>query len=155
MVDEENRVHGPHDAYKQEPKILKGYTANAVLMTTPGNFRPQPPEPFLERRLGHQIHAAESPLRAEILDFLSGAPRSRYRDMRQLLRGRGDQVLTDALSWLQEKGILHKYGVTQGRSEYQLTTLGVAVRDVIVELRAYDRNSLAARDPEPPATSPA
>lgn len=116
-------------------------------MTTPSSVAVPPPDPFLERRLAHEIYASQSRLRSEILDALAHTPRSRYRDLKRLLRGRGDQVLTDALRSLQDEGIVQKYGFDQGRSEYQLTSLGVAVRDVIVELRAYDRNSLADRDP--------
>jgi DNA-binding HxlR family transcriptional regulator len=97
--------------------------------------------------LGHQIHAARSPLQAEILDVLVRAPGSRYSELQPLLRGRRDQVLTDALRKLQDEGLVQQRGFGRKRSTYQLTSLGVAVRDVIVELRAYDRNSLAALQP--------
>lgn len=117
------------------------------MKTTPGNAPLRPPEPFLERRLAHQVHAARSPLQAEILDVLVRAPGSRYSDLQPLLRGRRDQVLTDALRRLQDEGLVQQRGFGRKRSTYQLTSLGVAVRDVIVELRAYDRNSVAAHRP--------
>lgn len=133
---------------KEHPELLRDSTANAVPMaTTPGNARFEPPEPFLERRLAHRIYTARSPLQAEILDALIRAPGSRYSDLQPLLKGRRDQVLTGALRKLQDEGLVQQRGFGRKHSTYQLTSLGVAVRDVIVELRAYDRNAFADRHP--------
>lgn len=115
------------------------------MTATPGNAPLRPPEAFLERRLAHRIYASRSLLQAEILDLLVRAPGSRYSDLQRLLKGRRDQVLTDALRKLQDEGLVQQRGFGPKRSTYQLTSLGVAVRDVIVELRAYDRNSVADR----------
>jgi DNA-binding HxlR family transcriptional regulator len=118
---------------------------------TPGNMPLSPPEPFLERRLAHKIYAAKSPLQLEVLDLLVRSPGSRYVDLQGFLRGRGDQVLNDTLGKLQEEGLVLQRGFGRKRSTYQLTSLGVAVRDVIVELRAADRISAGAHDRPLPA----
>jgi DNA-binding HxlR family transcriptional regulator len=118
---------------------------------SPGNAVLSPPDPFLERRLGHQLYSARSGLQLEILDTLVRSPGSRYVDLQGLLRGRGDQVLTDALHTLQEEALVLQRGLNRKHSTYQLTTLGVAVRDVIVELRAADRNSAAAKEDSLPS----
>lgn len=123
------------------------------MKTTPGNIQIGPPDPFLERRLAHELYAAKSTLRLDILDVLVRSPSSRYVDLQGLLRGRRDQVLTDALRKLQEEGLVLQRGFSRKHTTYQLTTLGVAVRDVIVELRAADRISAAAS--EHPAAAPA
>lgn len=117
----------------------------------PGNIDLTPPEPFLERRLAHQLYAAKTTLQVDILDVLVRNPASRYVDLQGLLRGRGDQVLTDALRRLQDEGLVLQRGFSRKHSTYQLTTLGVAVRDVIVELRAADRISAAASEHSLPA----
>lgn len=121
------------------------------MKTTPGNLPVAPPDPFLERRLAHQLYAAKSTLRLDILDVLIRSPSSRYVDMQGLLRGRGDQVLTDALRKLQDEGLVLQRGFSRKLITYQLTTLGVAVRDVIVELRAADRIGAAAAEHSMPA----
>ncbi len=113
---------------------------------TPGNAILSPPEPFLERQIAHRLYAAKSPIHQELLDTLVVHPGWRYSDLQRLLRGRGDQVLTTALHKLAEEGLLEQRGFGPKLSTYQLTGLGVAVRDVIVELRAADRNSSAAHD---------
>ena len=120
---------------------------------TPGNAILAPPDPFLERRLGHHLYSARSGLQLEILDTLARSPGSRYGDLQGLLRGRGDQVLTDALHKLQAEGLVLQRGFNRKHSTYQMTTLGVAVRDVIVELRAADRNSAAARQDSLPSVA--
>ena len=123
------------------------------MRTTPGNAVVSPPEPFLERRLGHQVYSARSGLQLEILDTLARSPGSRYVDLQALLRGRGDQVLTDALHKLQGEGLVLQRGLGRKHSTYQMTTLGVAVRDVIVELRAADRIGAAARQDSLPSAA--
>lgn len=116
------------------------------MKTTPGNARLIPPEPFLERQIAHRFYAARSPIYVELLDTLVFHPGRRYSDLQGLLRGRGDHVLTTALRTLAAEGLLDQRGFGPKLSTYQLTSLGVAVRDVIVELRAADRNSVAAHD---------
>lgn len=116
------------------------------MKTTPGNALLVLPEPFLERRIAHGLYAAKSPIYVELLDTLVVRPGRRYSDLQALLRGRGDHVLTTALRKLAEEGLLDQRGFGPKLSTYQLTSLGVAVRDVIVELRAADRNSVAAHD---------
>lgn len=124
------------------------------MKTTPGNALVVPPEPFLERRIAHRLYGAKSPIYQELLDTLVVHPGRRYSDLQGLLRGRGDQVLTSALHKLAREGLLDQRGFGPKLSTYQLTSLGVAVRDVIVELRAADRNSAAALEgPRIPSTA--
>lgn len=109
----------------------------------------QPPEAGLEMVLARRIHNARSNLMEEILDHMAGRPQ-RYADLQPLLRGRNTNVLNKALKKLAGEGLVDQYG-DPGDSEsmrYQLTSLGVAVRDAIVELRFAERvHATAEGDP--------
>ncbi|HLF15986.1 MAG TPA: winged helix-turn-helix transcriptional regulator, partial [Candidatus Thermoplasmatota archaeon] len=65
----------------------------------------------------------------------------RYAELQPLLRGRNTNVLNKALKSLVSQGLLDQYGDrTDGTVlRYQLTSLGVAARDAIVELRFAER----------------
>ena len=114
-----------------------------------------PPDPILPRGLAHKMYAARSQLPVAVLDALASHPR-RYGELRPLLRGRNNNLLTRALSDLQADGILVQRDWAEPTSEkaaYELTSLGVAVRDVVVELRAADRFAVFARHaPDHPST---
>lgn len=113
------------------------------------NASDAPPDPSLPRELAHALYAARSQLPVAVLDALASHPR-RYSELRPLLRGRNNNVLTRALHGLQAEGLLVQRDWASGESAktpYELTSLGVAVRDVIVELRAADRFAASARGP--------
>lgn len=119
------------------------------------NAADAPPDPALARGLAHTLYAARSQLRVAVLDALASHPR-RYNELRPLLRGRNNNLLSRALRTLQAEGLLVQRDWADSESDkaaYELTSLGVAVRDVIVELRAADRFAASARgtlgDPSP------
>jgi DNA-binding HxlR family transcriptional regulator len=103
-----------------------------------------PPEPGLELDLARRIHGARSRLQEETLDRLAGRAQ-RYADLQPLLRGRNTNNLNKALRRLAEEGLIDSYHDPDDpkASKYQLTTLGVAVRDAIVELRFGERVHLS------------
>lgn len=101
----------------------------------------EPPEVDLERRIAHRLYAARGGLEVEVLDALVSRPK-RYAELRPLLRGRNDNVLTKGLRRLLGDGLVNQRGDPTRRPPsvtYELTSLGVAVRDAIVELRFADR----------------
>lgn len=101
----------------------------------------EPPAVDLERKLAHRLYAARGGLEVEVLDALAAHPK-RYAELRSLLRGRNDNVLTKALRRLLDEGIANQRGdptIKPPAVAYELTSLGVAVRDAIVELRFADR----------------
>jgi DNA-binding HxlR family transcriptional regulator len=106
-----------------------------------------PPDPTLPRGLAHKMYAARSQLPVAVLDALASHPR-RYGELRPLLRGRNNNLLTRAVRQLQAEGVLVQRDWAEpasAKAAYELTSLGVAVRDVVVELRAADRFAVAAR----------
>ncbi|HLE47257.1 MAG TPA: winged helix-turn-helix transcriptional regulator [Candidatus Thermoplasmatota archaeon] len=106
-----------------------------------------PPDRALPRGLAHTLYAARSQLTVAVLDALASHPR-RYGELRPLLKGRNNNLLSRALHDLQEEGLLAQRDWADPDAEtaaYELTSLGVAVRDVIVELRAADRFVASAR----------
>lgn len=106
-----------------------------------------PPEVDLERGMAHRLYAARGGIEAEVLDLLLSRPK-RYAELRSLLRGRNDNVLTKALRRLLDDGLLNQRGDPTRRPPavaYELTTLGIAVRDAIVEIRFADRVHAEAR----------
>ncbi len=119
------------------------------------NAADAPPEPGFPRALGVSLYAARSQLPVAVLDALASHPR-RYSELRPLLRGGNNNLLNRALRDLQAEGLLVQRDwadPASAKAAYELTSLGVAVRDVIVELRAADRFALAARGPVGHATS--
>lgn len=109
----------------------------------------RPPKPDLEMGLARRIHNARSALTEEILDHLAGCP-LRYADLQPLLRGRHTNVLNKALKMLAQEGLIDQSGDPDepGLTRYQLTRLGVAVRDAIVELRFAERvHAMAEGEP--------
>lgn len=100
----------------------------------------RPPDTDLERDLAHRLYARRG-LDVDLLDALVAHPR-RYAELRTLLRGRNDNVLTKALRRLLDEGLVNQRGDPTAKPPamaYELTTLGIAVRDAIVELRFADR----------------
>ena len=120
--------------------------ANTLVLT--------PPEPGLELDLARRIHGARSSLGEEILDRLVGRPQ-RYADLQPLLRGRNTNILNKALRSLADDGLIDQYGDPDQptSSKYQLVSLGVAVRDAIVELRFAERVHAAAMGGPPRPTA--
>lgn len=100
----------------------------------------QPPEVGLELDLAKRIHNTRSSLDEDILDRLAGRPQ-RYADLQPLLRRRNTNILNKALRSLANAGLIDPYIDPDDpkASKYQLTTLGIAVRDAIVELRFAER----------------
>jgi DNA-binding HxlR family transcriptional regulator len=82
------------------------------------------PAPDVEYRLAYRMLAQDPPLDRAILEALVGAPR-RYRDLRGLLAGRNDNVLTKALARLKQDGLVRQ-GVDLDSADrsYGLTELG-------------------------------
>lgn len=124
--------------------------ANGYVMKAPASaLRLEPPEVDLERSIAHRLYAARGGLESEVLDALVARPK-RYTDLRPLLRGRNDNVLTKALRRLLGEGLVNQRGDPTRKPPavtYELTSLGVAVRDAIVELRFADRIQAAAHAP--------
>lgn len=107
---------------------------------TPGNALLEPPAPGQERVIAHKVYAAPSTLYQRLLDYLVGRPSVRYNELKRLLHGRNNNLLTKALHRLQLEGLVVRRGFGETTAGYELTLLGVAVRDVIVELRHDDRH---------------
>jgi|SRR5688572_17061464 len=82
------------------------------------------PHPDAEYRLAYRLLAQDPPLDRAILEALVGQPR-RYRDLRALLAGRYDNVLTKALARLKQEGAVRQ-GVDMDTADrsYGLTELG-------------------------------
>lgn len=107
------------------------------------------PEPHAEYRLAARLLAQEPPMDRDILEALVGSPR-RYGELKPLLAGRNDNVLTKALARLREDGLVRR-GIdldpTRGHEQvYALTALGTLVVFRIHEMiphhesiRAYER----------------
>ena len=110
------------------------------------------PTPDVEYRLALRLLQQEPPLDREIVETLVGAPR-RYRELKPLLRGRNDNVLTKALLRLRDDGII-KQGIDLDAREkrYALTELGKVVLFRLHEMvphhnsiQAYERGVRASR----------
>lgn len=85
------------------------------------------PSPDVEYRVAVRLLAQEPPLGREILEALVGAPR-RYRDLKVLLRGRRDNVLTKALARLRSDAVVKQgLDLDAGERTYALTELGKLV----------------------------
>lgn len=120
---------------------------------TSGNALLRPPPPGVERRVAHKIYAAESVLYQALLDYLIGRPGVRYNELKRLLHGRNNNLLTKALHRLQMEGLVVRRGFGDETVGYELTLFGVAVRDVIVELRHDDRHRHTSESSEPEGTT--
>ena len=83
------------------------------------------PAEDVEYSLAVRLLAQDPPLDREVLEALVGAPK-RYRDMKELLKGRNDNVLTKSLARLRGGGCI-KQGIdldAKGEKTYSLTELG-------------------------------
>lgn len=119
--------------------MLMGRASNTLLI--------EPPSEDLVVTLARRIHGGRTKLQEEILDQLAGNPK-RYADLQALLRGRNTNVLNKALRALLDEGLLDQYGDPQQKppaTRYHLNSLGVAVRDGIVELRFAERIQAAVK----------
>jgi len=86
-----------------------------------------PPPKDVEYQLAHELWAQESQLDRAILHELVGQP-CRYGDLKPLLGGRGDFVLTKALKRMRSKGIIkHGVDLRSKQGTYALTNLGKLV----------------------------
>lgn len=117
-------------------------------------LRLEPPEVGLERKIAHRLYASRGGLEVEILDALVSRPK-RYGELRPFLRGRNDNVLNKSLRRLLDEGLVNQRGDPTRKPPavaYELTALGVAVRDAIIELRFANRvrtEAFAATEPSP------
>lgn len=110
-----------------------------LMSTNVGGLRIEPPRVNLERELARRIHARKSRLDASVLDALVAQPK-RYMELQHL--SRNDKLLNDALRRLVGEGLVHqRRDPAQGKRarRYELSSLGVAVRDALVEYRLIDR----------------
>lgn len=110
-----------------------------------GGLRIEPPRVSLERELARRIYARKSRLDSSVLDALVAQPK-RYMDLQHLARN--DKLLNDALRRLVEEGLVHqRRDPAKGRRArwYELSSLGVAVRDALVEYRLIDRLASESR----------
>ncbi len=64
------------------------------------------PPPDIEYKLAYRLLAQDPPLDRLILEEVLGH-QTRYRDLRRLLGGRNDNVLTKALARMCDEGLIH------------------------------------------------
>jgi DNA-binding HxlR family transcriptional regulator len=113
-------------------------------------FMPLPSEDA-DYRLAFRLVMQDPPLDREILEDLMGAPK-RYGDLRRLLDGRNDNVLTKALARLRDEGAVHAgIDLESGDKLYGLMALGkLAILRMyqmlphVESIRAYERGKSAA-----------
>jgi DNA-binding HxlR family transcriptional regulator len=85
------------------------------------------PTPDVEYRLALRILDQQPPLDRDILEALVGRPQ-RYKELKPLLAGRNDNVLTKALARLRGDGvILQTIEARSATKRYALTELGKLV----------------------------
>lgn len=105
------------------------------------------PEEGEEAKLAHALIGRRDPLDLRILEELLGDPK-RFRDLKGLLGGRSETLLTRALSRLGDSGLVRQGMNLKDRGDpryYQATRLGVQVvlkahefrqvSDVLAEMR--------------------
>lgn len=111
------------------------------------------PPPDQDYSLAAKLLAKDPPLDRRIVEALVGTPK-RYSELKPLLGGRTDNVLTKALRRLQDEGIIQQ-GLEPDLKEtrYRLTELGKAVVFRLHEMiphhesiRAYERGMAALRE---------
>ncbi len=96
------------------------------------------PEPDVEYKLALRLLNQDPPLDRRILEKLVGRPH-RYTELKPLLKGRNDNVLTKALSRMRDEGLISQGLNTQtGERRYQLTELGKLVVFRIHEMLPYE-----------------
>jgi DNA-binding HxlR family transcriptional regulator len=86
------------------------------------------PGPDVEYRIAVRLLAQEPPFDRALVESLVGAPK-RYRDLKVLLAGRNENVLTKALARLRAEGTI-KQGIdldAKAEKVYSLTELGKLV----------------------------
>lgn len=95
----------------------------------------QPIDEGHEDQVALELLNQQPPIDLQVLEELMGEPR-RYRDLRPLLAGRGDYVLTKALQRLQDRGAIHQ-GIDPDlkTKTYRLSTLGKLVIFRVHEFR--------------------
>lgn len=101
------------------------------------------PEPDIEYKLAFRLLNQDPPLDRRILEKLVGQPH-RYTELKPLLKGRNDNVLTKALRRLMDDGLI-KQGVNTQTKErrYALMELGKLVVFRLHEMVPH-RESIAA-----------
>lgn len=111
---------------------------------------PEPLEGDIEYRIALRLLQQEPGLDLEILEDLVGE-RRRYGDLKHLLHGRNDNVLTKALRRLQDEGVIQA-GLSRDlkHKTYGLTALGKLVVFCVHEMvphhesiKAYERGLAA------------
>lgn len=90
-----------------------------------------------------KVRAARTDLYLKILDYLAVRPGARFSELKTLLGGRNQNVLTKALRRLQREGLVEQRGFREDEAGYILTGFGVAVRDEIVIHERFDEVSRA------------
>lgn len=75
-----------------------------------------------------------------VRDLLSG--KKRYSELLKSLDGISPKMLAARLRYLEERGILDRklYPTVPPKTEYQLTKLGLKLRDVVVAMDKFGRN---------------
>lgn len=98
-----------------------------------------------EYRVAIRLLDQEPAFDREILEALVGG-RKRYSDLKPLLHGRNNNVLTKALARLRDEGVLQS-GLTQDLQDktYALTTLGVLAVFRMHEMIPYHRSKEAVQ----------
>lgn len=108
---------------------------NRYVMTEPSWM----PEPDIEYKLALRLLNQDPPLDRRILEQLVGRPH-RYNELKPLLKGRNDNVLTKALARIRDEGLISQ-GLHSTRTDerrYQLTELGKLVVFRIHEMLPYE-----------------
>ncbi len=98
-----------------------------------------------EYRVAIRMLDQEPPFDREIVEALV-AGRKRYGELKPLLGGRNNNVLTKALARLREEGVIQS-GLTQDLKDktYRLTKLGVLVVFRLHEMIPYHRSKEAVQ----------
>lgn len=108
---------------------------------------PDPPKNW-SFNLAKQLEGG-NPIDREVALTLMGRPH-RYAELLPLLRGKGDNNLTQALRRLRDDGIIQMRTNLRARphyDDYELTDLGIDVVLGLAERRALDRLAQLSRDP--------
>lgn len=105
------------------------------------------PEPDIEYKLAARLLGKRDDLDLKILESLVGRPR-RYSELKPLLKGRRDHVLTKSLQRLRRDGVIDQgLDLQQDDPEryYSLTNLGVLAVFRVHEMRPVQESIEAAR----------
>lgn len=105
------------------------------------------PEPDVEYRLAARLIGKRDDIDLKILEALVGHPK-RYTELKTLLNGRRDHVLTKALARLRRDGLIDQgLDLQQEPPErhYSLTNLGVLVVFRVHEMKPVHESIQAAK----------